>query len=179
MTQASPQAVPHDTAVERFGERVLFASRWLLAPMYFGLALSMVVLLVKFAQRAIVLFTDILVTDTNTTIVEVLALVDLSLMANLVIMVMFAGYENFISKMELEGNHDKPDWMGHVGFGDLKLKLLASIVAIAAIHVLESFMKVANYTDRELAWDVGILLVFVVSGLLLAIMDRIAGDRHA
>ena len=172
-----PPTAPHDTAIERFSERVIFASRWLLAPMYFGLALSLVVLLVKFVQRMIVVCTNVLSTDTNTTIVEVLALIDLSLMANLVLMVMFAGYENFISKLELEGNHDKPDWMGHVSFGDLKLKLLASIVAISAIHVLESFMKVAEYTDRELGWDVGILLVFVVSGVLLAVMDRISGGH--
>lgn len=103
----------------------------------------------------------------------ILALVDLALMGSLVVMVMFAGYENFVSKLDLAGHKDKPGWMGHVGFGDLKLKLMASIVAISAIHVLESFMNVEHLSDRELGWSVGIHMAFVVSGLLLAVMDRL------
>jgi uncharacterized protein (TIGR00645 family) len=98
-------------------------------------------------------------------------LIDLSLMANLVIMVMFAGYENFVSKMDIDEHKDKPDWMGHVGFGDLKLKLMTSIVAISAIHVLEVFMNLDHYDNRQLAWTVGIHLAFIVSG---AAMERMS-----
>ena len=159
--------------IERIVEKALFASRWLLAPIYIGLAAGLLVLLVKFVQRTMASLTHILTTDGDNTIVGILALVDLALMGSLVVMVMFAGYENFVSKLDLAGHKDKPGWMGHVGFGDLKLKLMASIVAISAIHVLESFMNVEHLSDRELGWSVGIHLAFVVSGLLLALMDRL------
>lgn len=164
--------------VERTMERAIFASRWLLAPIYIGLAAGLLVLLVKFAQRTLALLTDVLTTDGDATIVGILALVDLALMGSLVVMVMFAGYENFVSKLELDDQKDKPGWMGHVGFGDLKLKLMASIVAISAIHVLEGFMNVGHLSDRELAWGVGIHLTFVVSGVLLAVMDRLTGKSE-
>ena len=159
--------------VERVVEQAIFASRWLLAPIYIGLAAGLLVLLVKFVQRTTALLTHVLTTDGDNTIAGILALVDLALIGSLVVMVMFAGYENFVSKLDLAGHKDKPGWMGHVGFGDLKLKLMASIVAISAIHVLESFMNVEHLSDRELGWSVGIHLAFVVSGLLLALMDRL------
>jgi uncharacterized protein (TIGR00645 family) len=163
---------------ERCIEWVIFTSRWLLAPIYIGLSAGLLVLLIKFVQRTIALLTHVLTTDGDNTIVGVLALVDLALMGGLVVMVMFAGYENFVSKLDLAGHTDKPGWMGHVDFGDLKLKLMASIVAISAIHVLESFMNVQHLSDRDLAWDVGIHLTFVVSGVLLAVMDRLTGKIH-
>lgn len=168
---------PHPLA-ERLAERVLFTSRWLLAPIYVGLAAGLVVLLVKFVQRAVELLSHVLTTDGDGTIVGILALVDLALMGGLVVMVMFAGYENFVSRLDLAGHKDKPRWMGQVGFGDLKLKLMASIVAISAIHVLEGFMNLGHLSDRELAWGVGIHLAFVVSGVLLAVMDRLTGKTH-
>ena len=98
-------------------------------------------------------------------------------MASLVLTVMFAGYENFVSRFDLDGHKDKPDWMGHVDFGDLKLKLMASIVAISAIHVLENFMDVEHLTDRALGWGLGIHMAFVVSAVLLALMDRSSGKH--
>ena len=94
-------------------------------------------------------------------------------MANLLLIVIFAGYESFISRMDLDGHAVRLDWMGQVGFGDLKLKLMASIVAISAIHVLEEFMNVDHATDRDLAWVLGIHVAFVVSGVLLAVMDKL------
>jgi len=108
----------------------------------------------------------------------ILSLVDLSLMGNLLVMVMFAGYENFVSRFGEVTKGNRPDWMGKVGFGALKLKLMTSIIAIAAIHMLEDFMHVAEIDNRELGWGVGILLAFVVSGLLLALMDRLSGSGH-
>ena len=99
-------------------------------------------------------------------------------MANLLLMVIFAGYESFVSRMDLEGHAVRLDWMGQVGFGDLKLKLMASIVAISAIHVLEEFMSVGHVSDRDLGWIVGIHLVFVVSSVLLALMDRLMEKGH-
>jgi uncharacterized protein (TIGR00645 family) len=93
-------------------------------------------------------------------------------------MVMFAGYENFVSRFGDVADGKRPEWMGNVGFGALKLKLMTSIVAIAAVHVLENFMHVNELDDRELSWSVGILLAFVASGLVLALMDRLGGDAH-
>jgi uncharacterized protein (TIGR00645 family) len=164
---------------ERIVEWVIFSSRWLLAPIYLGLASGLIVLVIKFAQHVVELLSHVITTDGDSTTVGILALIDLALMASLVLMVMFAGYENFVSKLDLVGHKDKPSWMGHVDFSDLKLKLMASIVAISAIHVLGSFMNIDRLSDRSLAWSVGIHMAFVVSGVLLAIMDRLTAKTHS
>ena len=116
-------------------------------------------------------------------ILMALSLIDLSLTANLVLIVIFAGYENFVSKIEAAHHEDRPTWMGAVDFANLKLKLIASIVAISAIALLRAFMELAqgqDISDRRLAWLVGIHLSFIVSGVLLALMDFLAGrtPRH-
>jgi uncharacterized protein (TIGR00645 family) len=160
--------------LERAIEQTIFASRWLMAPFYLGLIVALVLLLVEFARRAFDLVSDSLSVQQANIIIGILSLIDLSLMANLVIMVMFAGYENFVSKLDIDAHKDRPDWMGHVGFGDLKLKLMTSIVAISAIHVLEAFMNLDHLDNRTLAWTVGIHMTFIVSGILLAIMERIS-----
>jgi uncharacterized protein (TIGR00645 family) len=159
-------------------ERGIFASRWLLAPMYLGLAVSLLLLLGKFVQETVELARHTGAEDVHKLITGILSLVDLSLMGNLVVMVMFAGYENFVSRFGEVTKGNRPDWMGKIGFGALKLKLMTSIIAIAAIHMLEDFMHVAEIDNRELGWSVGILLAFVVSGLLLALMDRLSGSGH-
>ena len=161
--------------IERAFENVIFGSRWLLAPFYLGLSLSLCILLVKFVQQAFVLVTHAVTTEGSEIIVGILALIDLSLMANLLLMVIFAGYESFVSRLDVDGQQDRLQWMGQIGFGDLKLKLMASIVAISAIHLLEAFMNADHMTDRKLAWLVGIHMAFVTSGVLLALMDRVAG----
>jgi uncharacterized protein (TIGR00645 family) len=159
-------------------ERGIFASRWLLAPLYLGLAISLFLLLLKFAAGTVELALKIDTEDASKLITGILSLVDLSLMGNLVVMVMFAGYENFVSRFGEVTKGNRPDWMGNVGFGTLKLKLMTSIIAITAIHMLEDFMHLAEIDNRELGWGVGILLAFVVSGLLLALMDRLGGSGH-
>ena len=155
-------------------ERVLFTSRWLLAPFYLGLVAGLVLLLARFVLSAVELVMHGLAGGEDHMIVAVLGLVDLSLVANLVLMVMFSGYENFVSRMHTGDHPDRPDWIGHTGFGELKLKLMTSIVAISAIHVLEDFMNAPSLLDRDLAWRAGLHLLFVVSGVLLAMMDRLA-----
>ena len=159
-------------------ERGIFASRWLLAPLYLGLTVSLLLLLVKFAQGTVELAYKSGTEDANKLITGILSLIDLSLMGNLLVMVMFAGYENFVSRFGEVTKGNRPDWMGNVGFGTLKLKLMTSIIAIAAIYMLEDFMHVAEIDNRELGWSVGILVAFVVSGLLLALMDRLGGRGH-
>jgi uncharacterized protein (TIGR00645 family) len=166
------------TAAERLLERTILASRYVLAPFYAGLGLSLLVLLIKFAQKTATLVANAVPSTSSAVIAGVLSLIDLALIASLVLMVMLACYENFISRFDLTGLSYKPSWMGHVDFGDLKLKLLTSIVAISAIHVLESFMSVGSASDRELVWSVGILIAFVVCALLLAIMNRLSMTDH-
>lgn len=168
--------MPRPSRLETMFERLLFSSRWLLAPFYLGLAVSLALLLCKFTLSAVDLVLHGLTGSEDHLIVGVLGLIDVSLMGNLVLMVMFAGYENFVSRMDLHDHPDRPSWMGRVGFGELKLKLMTSIVAISAIHVLEDFMNAPNLKDRELAWRAGLHILFIISGVLLAWMDRLSHD---
>ena len=172
-TESSPKLL------ERAIVQGIFTSRWILAPFYAGLVISLLVLLVKFVQKTVKLAINALTSGNNDVITDVLSLIDVSLVASLVLMVMFAGFENFVSRFNVGDSSLKPSWMGHVDFGDLKLKLLTSIVAITAIHVLEGFMEIGAWSDRELGWSVGILLAFVVTGVLLGLMNRLSGSgRH-
>jgi uncharacterized protein (TIGR00645 family) len=143
--------------IERTLERLIFLSRWLLAPLYIGLAGALLFLAVKFVQQFI----------------ETVP-IDIVLVANLLLMVIFSGYENFVSKIDVGDHPDRPSWMGRLDMSKLKLRLIGSIVAISAIEVLKAFMNVHAISDRDLGWLVGIHVMFVVSGVLLALMDRIA-----
>lgn len=167
--------------IETAFEHLLFSSRWLMAPVYFGLVLAMVVLLIKFAKEVFHIFSEIMTATGGELITGVLSLVDIALIMNLLIIIMFSGYENFVSKMEdLHSHRDRPDWMGHIGFSDLKIKLIGSIVAISGIELLKGFMNVSKLEDRELAWMVGIHVTFLASGVLYALMDRLhsGGKGH-
>lgn len=161
--------------LENHFEHFLFTSRWLIAPVYLALVLALFTLLVKVAKQLWELVSTVLTADGNQIIMGVLSIVDISLIMNLLIIIIFSGYENFVSKMEdLHGHADRPDWMGHIGFTDLKLKLIGSIVAISGVELLKAFMSVDLYSDRHMAWMVGIHLTFVVSGVLYAFMDKIS-----
>jgi uncharacterized protein (TIGR00645 family) len=164
--------------IERLIERSLFASRWLMAPFYLFMTLALAALLAKFCQELFSLLPDVLTMKDTDVILGILTLIDLSLAANLMLMVIFSGYENFVSKMDVGDHHDRPDWMGKVDFSGLKLKLVASVVAISAIHLLKSFMSIGKVPitpekQIELMWLVIIHVVFVISGVLLALMDKI------
>jgi uncharacterized protein (TIGR00645 family) len=111
-------------------------------------------------------------------ILGLLALVDLALTGSLVVIVIFSGYENFVSKIDHSGHKDWPEWMGTIDFTALKIKLLGSIVAISAIQLLKQFMSVSTVSDRDLFWLVVIHVVFVISSVLLALSDRISGSDH-
>lgn len=160
--------------MEKPFEKMLFSSRWLLAPFYACLAGSLVLLLAKLLQEFAVYATTFWRLSDNELILAILSLIDLTLMANLLIIVIFSGYESFVSKIHVVREDDRPSWMGKVNFSGLKQKLLASIVAISAIQVLKAFMNVANMSRENLAWLVGIHLTFVVSGVLLALMDKLS-----
>ncbi len=159
--------------MERFIERGLFASRWLLAPFYIGLVGALAMLLVTFAQELLHFFANIMTMGANDAILASLALIDISLAANLLIIVIFSSYENFVSKMDVGDHEDSPGWKGKVDFTGLKIKLIASIVAISGIHLLKTFMDIKKYTDSEVYWMVVIHVVFVLSGVMLALMDHL------
>ncbi|HKJ71590.1 MAG TPA: TIGR00645 family protein [Gammaproteobacteria bacterium] len=163
--------------MERLLEGLLFRSRWLLAPFYVGLIAGILLLLAKFAEELWHLVVTLPAASGSDVIVGILALIDLSLVASLLIIIIFSSYENFVSKMDTGEHEDRPEWMGHVDFSDLKLKVIGSIVAISAIELLKSFIKVDELTNEQLAWKVAIHLTFVVSGVLFALMDRL-GDRR-
>lgn len=160
--------------IERALERGLFASRWLMAPFYFGLVLALVALLFTFVQEIIHVFAHIDTLEASDVILAALSLIDLSLAGNLLLIVIFSGYESFVSKINIEGHEDQFEWKGKVDFAAMKLKLIASIVAISGIHLLKVFMDIQKYTEQQIFWMVIIHVVFVVSGVMLAVMDRVA-----
>ena len=155
-------------------ERFLFASRWLLAPFYVALVIALLGLLYKALQELAHFVLHAPEATESEVILGVLTLVDLTLTGSLVIIVIFSGYENFVSKIDAEEHKDWPDWMGKIDFTGLKLKLLSSIVAISAIQVLKAFMDLKSLSDRDLMWYAAIHLVFVTSGVFMALTDRIA-----
>jgi uncharacterized protein (TIGR00645 family) len=165
--------------LESLLEGALFASRWLLAPFYVGLVIALVGLMAVFGVALISevggLFRATAEKAPEAGILMALSLIDLSLAGNLLIIVILSGYENFVSRIDTAGHEDRPDWMGAIDFSGLKLKLIASIVAISAIALLKTFLEIGDHPMDEAAlkWQVIIHLTFVVSGVLMAVMDAI------
>ena len=164
-------------SIETTFEKSLFASRWLMAPMYLGLAVTLGMLTVIFVKELLYYIPQVLEMSADKMILVALTLIDLTLAANLLLIVMFSGYESFVSKFDIDVGDDKPGWMGKVDFGGLKMKLIASIVAISGIHLLKRFMEISDldtattFGETEMYWLVVIHLTFVVSGVLMALMD--------
>ena len=164
-------------AFERQLELTLFRSRWLLAPIYLGLVVALAGMSIVFVHEAWDELSHIWTMTPEGAVLMALSLIDLSLAGNLMLIVIFSGYENFVSKIHLDDNEDRPPWMGSVDFSGMKMKLIASIVAISAIALLKAFMRLNEgeaIDDRTLSWLVGIHLTFVISGVLLALMDLLA-----
>jgi uncharacterized protein (TIGR00645 family) len=157
----------------------MFRSRWIMAPFYVGLVLTLAVLLVKFVQELVLFAPTVLEVSEAKVILGVLTLIDLVLAGNLLLMVIFAGYENFVSKIDTGNSEDRPDWMGKVDFSGLKLKLIGSIVAISGIHLLKAFMELKEIDKENLMWLVIIHMAFVISGVLFAVMDYLTARSHA
>jgi uncharacterized protein (TIGR00645 family) len=165
--------------LEKAIEKLLFASRWILAPVYLGLSLGLMVLGVKFFQEVFHLFSHVFTVGESDLVLTLLALIDLVLVGSLIVMVMFSGYENFVSRIDLEdGEGDKLGWLGKLDAGTLKLKVAASIVAISSIHLLRVFMNAHETPNDKLLWYVIIHLTFVVSAVLMGFLDRMAFSSH-
>jgi len=165
--------------MERLIERGLFASRWFMAPMYVGLVGALAVLLYTFGAELVHLAMKFRTLTADDAVLGVLSLIDISLAGNLILIVIFSGYENFVKKIELEDTSDRLAWQGTVDFAGLKLKLVASMVAISGIHLLKIFMDIEKYQSGEIMWMVIIHLVFVLSGVFLALMDLISANSKA
>lgn len=164
--------------VERAIERFLFAGRWLLVPLYVGLTLTLVFFTMKFFQELVHLVPHVLDISESDLILVALSLADLVLVGNLLIMVVLSGYENFVSRLEVAEGDDGLSWMGKVDAGTLKVKVAASIVAISSIHLLKAFVNAHEIANEKLMWLVIIHLTFVVSALLVAMVDKIAFSSH-
>ena len=158
-------------------ESMIFKSRWFLAPFYVGLIIAILALLVKFSKELINLTLNIFNLPSDQAIISILTLVDTTLIASLLLIIIFSGYENFVSKIAFGEHEDRPVWMGKVGFSDLKLKLIGAIVAISAVELLKAFINAQQLTTEIMAWKVGIHLTFVISGVLFALTDWIVSKK--
>ena len=162
-------------------ESILFRSRFLLAPLYLGLVGALVLLAYRFVIEFIHLVEHISASDAHTFTLDLLALLDLTLLANLILMVIFAGYENFVSRIDVATeSEDRPHWMGTIDFSGLKIKLIGSLVAISVIELLKDFIELSGAMEvsEGTIWRILIHLTFVISGVLFALMDWIADKRE-
>lgn len=158
--------------MEKFLERIMYSARWILAPIYLGLSLVLILLAVKFFQEIIHTVPYILEKTEAELILLVLALIDLALVGGLLVMVMFSGYENFVSRLDIDESAEKLSWLGKMDTTSLKNKVAASIVAISSIHLLKIFMDAENIADNKLMWYVLIHLTFVLSAFGMGVLDR-------
>ena len=166
--------------IEEVVEKVLFGGRWLLAPLYVGLLLSLVPLIYRFFIEFLHLMEGVATLEMQEITLKILELLDVVLLGNLIIIVIFAGYENFVSKINVATNSvDRPHWMGRVDYSGLKIKLIGSLVAISVIELLKDFMMEGAYDDKTQMWRIIIHITFVISGVLFALMDFIADKREA
>ena len=166
--------------IEKTIEKTILTSRWLLAPIYLALASILVLFGIKIIQETIHLFQKILIISETEIILAVLSLIDLTLIANLLVMVVLSGYETFVSTIDISEGGEKPSWLGKVDAGTLKIKVAMAIVAISSIHLLKSFMNLNQGEEKEIFWLVVVHLTFVISALLMALVDKIAfsHQRH-
>jgi uncharacterized protein (TIGR00645 family) len=168
---------PERRLAERIIERVLFSSRWLLVPLYFGLAILLIAFSVHLVRELIAVALNALSGRDVDLIVATLTLLDLTLVAGLVVMVMLSGYENFVSKLGIAEAEESVAWLGKLDAGSLKTKVMVSIVTISAVELLKVFMDVGDYPDDKVLWMVVLHLTFVASAVALAVLDRLS--RHA
>jgi uncharacterized protein (TIGR00645 family) len=164
--------------MERAIERLLFASRWILAPVYLGLSIALIALGIKFFMELFHLLTDVVSMGEADLVLILLGLVDMVLVGSLIVMVMFSGYENFVSRIDTSSDKDTLGWLGKLDSGTLKLKVAASIVAISSIHLLRVFMKAESTENDKIMWFVILHLTFVVSAVLLGVLDKMSFSAH-
>ena len=159
--------------MERFIENTMYASRWLLAPIYLGLSLGLLILALKFFQEIIHVLPNVFTMLEADVILLLLSLIDMALVGGLLVMVMISGYENFVSQLDIDDNKEKLNWLGTMDSSSLKMKVAASIVAISSIHLLRIFMDAKNVYPQHLMWYVIIHMTFVVSAFAMGYLDKL------
>ncbi|AGE18190.1 TIGR00645 family protein [Serratia nematodiphila] len=164
--------------MERLLENAMYASRWLLAPVYFGLSLTLVALSIKFFQEILHVLPNIFAVTEADLVLTLLSLIDMALVGGLLVMVMFSGYENFVSQLDITEGKEKLSWLGKMDATSLKNKVAASIVAISSIHLLRVFMDAKNVPDNKLMWYVIIHLTFVLSAFVMGYLDKVTRSKH-
>lgn len=157
--------------MEKFFERMMYRSRWVLAPIYFGLSLAIIALGIKFFLELFHLLVDIMVLSEADMILVVLSLVDIAMVGGLLIMVMMSGYENFVSQIDIDEGEEKLNWLGKMDSSSLKAKIAASIVAISSIHLLKKFMAAETIDNDKLLWYVIMHITFVTSAFAMGLLD--------
>ncbi|KJS08000.1 MAG: hypothetical protein VR73_07300 [Gammaproteobacteria bacterium BRH_c0] len=164
--------------MEKLFERGMYATRWLLAPIYLGLSLGLLALGIKFFVEVFHVLPKVFSISEMDLILVVLSLVDISLVGGLIVMVMFSGYENFVSKLDLEGSEEKLSWLGKLDTASLKNKVAASIVAISSIHLLKVFMNAEQIDNDKMFWYVILHITFVLSAFAMGLLDKITRVEH-
>ncbi|HUE92175.1 TIGR00645 family protein [Pseudomonas sp.] len=159
--------------MERFIENAMYASRWLLAPIYFGLSLGLLALALKFFQEVFHILPNVFGMAEADLILVILSLIDMALVGGLLVMVMISGYENFVSQLDIKEGTEKLSWLGKMDSSSLKMKVAASIVAISSIHLLKVFMNAQNIPDSKLMWYVIIHMAFVLSAFAMGYLDKL------
>lgn len=159
--------------MEKLIERFMYASRWLLAPIYLGLSFSLLALGLKFFQELIHIVPMLFGMAEADLVLVVLSLIDLALVGGLIVMVMLSSYENFVSQLDIGEDAEKLSWLGTMDAASLKAKVASSIVAISSIHLLKLFMNAANTDNDKLMWYVIIHLTFVASAFAMGYLDKI------
>lgn len=163
--------------MEKLVERLIYASRWLMAPIYLGLSLVLLALGLKFFQEVFYLIPQIFSMKEVDLILVTLSLIDISLVGGLIVMVMFSGYENFVSRLDIKDDDEKLNWLGKVDSASLKNKVAASIVAISSIHLLKIFMDTRNIPNDKIMWYLLIHITFVLSAFMMGYLDKIMKDK--
>ena len=161
------------TKIEHGAEQLMYMSRWFLAPIYMGLSLTLLALAVKFFQELYHFLPHVLEITESDLVLRVLSLIDLALVGSMVVIVMFSGYENFVSQMDIGEDTEKLDWLGTHDYGSLKMKVAASVVAISSIHLLKVFMNIEATANDKLLWYVVVHLTLVLSAVLMGYLDKI------
>nr|Q9F4E2.1 RecName: Full=UPF0114 protein in repA1-repA2 intergenic region [Buchnera aphidicola (Geoica urticularia)]CAC10485.1 hypothetical protein [Buchnera aphidicola] len=165
--------------MEKLIEKIIYASRWLMFPVYIGLSFGFILLTLKFFQQIILVIPKILIMSESGLILIVLSLIDIALVGGLLVMVMFSGYENFISKMEINVDKKKLGWMGTMDVNSIKNKVASSIVAISSVHLLRLFMDADKISNDKIMWCVIIHLTFVLSAFGMACIDKMSKKNYS
>lgn len=163
--------------MERIFEKLMYSSRWIMAPIYLGLSLILLALGIKFFQEILHVLPNILTFREVDLVLVTLSLIDIALVGGLIVMVMFSGYENFVSRLDVGESEDKLGWLGKLDAGSLKNKVAASIVAISSIHLLKVFMNTENIPNDKIKWYLLIHVTFVLSAFAMGYLDKITKGK--